>query len=214
MVDVVDHKSKYAIGFLTVVEHPQHGLFGGYLTLNASGRPLEFHCTAPLKPNRAQQILYGPTLQPFLYGEQIGLTLINQGSTPPALVCTDCEPALAARQYVSVPMVLVLPETKLCAADAASACLGATGSASAGLDETPAEPVSPEINETPAKLAMPKERLLAFQIGANRLAVPDDADEDRRLITERLADLSESFDLSEPFTRIRAAIEEAQKAVR
>ncbi len=66
-------------GFLTVVEHPQYGLFGGYLILNTAGRPLEFHCTAPIKPNRAQEILYGPTLESFLYGEQIGQTLISQG---------------------------------------------------------------------------------------------------------------------------------------
>src|SRR5688500_11494160 len=59
-----------ALGFLTVVEHDQFGLVGGYLILNSSGRPLEFHCTAPVKPSRAQQILYGPTLTPYLYGEQ------------------------------------------------------------------------------------------------------------------------------------------------
>lgn len=52
-------KSTIALGFLTVVEHKQHGLFGGYLVLNQVGRPLEFHCTAPVKPNRAQEILYG-----------------------------------------------------------------------------------------------------------------------------------------------------------
>ena len=48
--------------------------------LNAAGRPLEFHCTAPIKPNRAQEILYGPTLESFLYGEQIGQTLIGQSN--------------------------------------------------------------------------------------------------------------------------------------
>ena len=63
--------SSRLMGFLTVVEHPEFGLFGGYLLLNWAGRPLEFHCTAPLKPNRAQEILYGPTLEPFLYGEQM-----------------------------------------------------------------------------------------------------------------------------------------------
>jgi len=61
-----DAKSKPALGFLTVVDHPQYGLFGGYLVLTAAGRPLEFHCTAPIKPNRAQEILYGPTLHAFL----------------------------------------------------------------------------------------------------------------------------------------------------
>ena len=109
LMNTTDAKSKPALGFLTVVEHPQYGLFGGYLILNTAGRPLEFHCTAPIKPNRAQEILYGPTLESFLYGEQIGQTLINQASIAPLLICTDREPALAAREHVSTPVVLVLP---------------------------------------------------------------------------------------------------------
>src|SRR5262245_21892116 len=59
-------KRSTAIGFYTVVAHEQHGLFGGLLVLNRNGRPLEFHCTAPLKPNRAQEILYGATLESYL----------------------------------------------------------------------------------------------------------------------------------------------------
>ena len=55
---------------------------------------------------------------------------------------------------------------------------------------------------------------MTFQLGRNRLALPERADEDRRLIAERLAELAESFDLAEPFQRIREAIEEAQQAVR
>src|SRR3569623_1369678 len=86
----------------------QHGLFGGYLVLNSNGRPLEFHCTAPIKPNRAQEILYGPTLEPYLYGEQIGQTLIAKSQTQPTLVCTDLAPVLAVRQFVSPPVALVL----------------------------------------------------------------------------------------------------------
>ena len=57
-------------------------------------------------------------------------------------------------------------------------------------------------------------RLVTFRLGRNRLALPEQAEEDRRLIAERLADLADSFDLAEPFQRIRDAIEEAQQAVR
>ena len=89
--------TKTALGFLTVVADPQYGLCGGYLILNPAGRPLEFHCTTPIKPNRAQEILYGPTLESFLYGEQIGRTLIQQGGESPLVVFTDVEPVLCAR---------------------------------------------------------------------------------------------------------------------
>ncbi len=100
-------KSLPSLGFLTVVEHAELGLLGGYLLLNASGRPLEFHCTAPVKPSRAQEILYGPTLKPFLYGEQIGQTLLTRSKLTPALVCTDSEAMLAVRDHTRIPVALV-----------------------------------------------------------------------------------------------------------
>ncbi len=189
--------AKPALGFLTVVDHPQYGLFGGYLVLNLAGRPLEFHCTAPIKPNRAQEILYGRTLEAFIYGEQIGQTLINQSAAPPLLVCTDRAPALAAREHISMPMALVLPAEAPCAADDAS---GDEGRRAKNYRLDAAHDGGP--------------RLAIFQHGRNRLALPERADEDRRLIDERLAGLDESFDLSEPFGRIREAIEEARQAAR
>ena len=93
----MDAKHRPALGFLTVVEHPQHGLFGGYLLLNLAARPLEFHCTTPIKANRAQEILYGPTLEAYLYGEQIGSTLLGQSKIEPLAVFTDRPPVLAVR---------------------------------------------------------------------------------------------------------------------
>lgn len=192
-MSTADNKSKPTLGFLTVVEHPQYGLFGGYLILNTAGRPLEFHCTAPIKPNRAQEILYGPTLQAFLYGEQIGQTLVNQAAAAPLLICTDREPALASREHVAAPVVLVLPSEG---------------------ETAPEPPVESGriLRLDAAHHGGP--RLVTFRLGRNRLALPERADEDRRVITERLAELADSFDLVEPFQRIRDAIEEAQQAVR
>src|SRR5580704_9428761 len=102
-----DGKSLSALGFLTVVPHEQHGLFGGLLVLDSGGRPLEFHCTAPLKTNRAQEILFGPTLEPYLYGEQIGQTLVLAARQKPAVLCTDQLAMLAVRQHVDIPVALV-----------------------------------------------------------------------------------------------------------
>ena len=100
-------KRTLSLGFLTVVEDGVNALFGGYLLLNRLGRPLEFHCTAPIIPNRAQEILYGPTLRPFLYGEQIGKTLVERAKTKPALLCIDRKECLAVREYAPAPTVLV-----------------------------------------------------------------------------------------------------------
>ena len=65
-----------SLGFLTVRKHPSRGYFGGFLVLNVLARPLEFHCTLPVQPTRAQQILYGATLDEFISGEQIARALI------------------------------------------------------------------------------------------------------------------------------------------
>ena len=186
-------QKRLTLGFLTAVDHPQHGLFGGYLVLNTAGRPLEFHCTAPLKPNRAQEILYGPTLEAFLYGEQIGQTLLAQAKSEPMLVCTDRRPMLAVRPYAAMPVALVLPWEQEPAADAAAS------------DQK-------VLRFDAAHAQGPK--LTVFQSGRNRLAVAERSDDDRRLITERLDELAASFDLAEPFQRIREAIEEAQQTVR
>jgi hypothetical protein len=99
-----------ALGFLTVVEDSDLGLVGGYLVLNAAGRPLEFHCTAPIRSSRAQQILYGPTLTPYLYGEQIAATLIAKGAANVLAVLTDQLAVLAARSLVEIPMGALLTE--------------------------------------------------------------------------------------------------------
>ena len=98
-------------GYLSVVHSKQHGYFGGYLLISVLGRPLEFHCSAPIRPSRAQEILYGPTLQPYLLGEQIGGTLLGKAKLSPRLVLTDQPAALCLRGEMNVPLLcLLLPD--------------------------------------------------------------------------------------------------------
>jgi len=104
------HKSLPTIGFLSVVDRDEQGFFGGYLILNTRGRPIEFHCTAPVKPNKAQEILYGSSLKPYVYGEQIGQTLVSKAKEKPLFVCTDVGAVLDARQFVKTPIVLLLDQ--------------------------------------------------------------------------------------------------------
>lgn len=113
-------KSDPCLGFLTVVEAPEWGCTGGLLLLNAAGRPLEFHCTAPLKPTRTQEILYGPTLRPFLYGEQIAPALLARCKRPLVVICTDLQPVLEARPLAPAPLVLVHAEAVASATEEAT----------------------------------------------------------------------------------------------
>lgn len=172
------------LGFLTVVEQPT-GLFGGYLLLNLLGRPVEFHCTTPVKPNRAQEILYGPTLAPYLYGELIGQTLVNKASHKPLAVFTDAAPAMALREQVGMPVVEVWRADE---------------------DATQLRIDGPQ--------AAPRPALATFRWGANALAVDPLHGGDREAVLDRLRGVVDSFDLSEPFARIREAIDEAQRGTR
>jgi hypothetical protein len=187
-------RSTPSLGFLTVIDQQESGLFGGYLILNAAGRPLEFHCTAPVKPNRAQQILYGKSLAPYLYGEQIGQALLANAKVVPHWICTDVEPVLAVRDFSELPVALLLPRDM----------------ADPETDDTrqlrfdaPHEPVA----------APHAARLSSFSLGEHRLAVSPPRDADRAAVVAAWSDYAE-FDLHEPFVRIREAIEEAQQAAR
>lgn len=186
-------KSNIAIGFLTVVETPEQGLFGGYLVVSAAGRPLEFHCTAPIRPSRAQEILYGVTLQSYLFGEQIGRTLLEAAKITPAVVCTDREGALAVSEFVDVPVAWVMGE-----------------------EETERTDDSPDTSSGPPswRIDPPGQggpHRASFTVGRNRLAVAAQGVDAERRVVERLGALGDSFDLAEPFQRIRDAILEARR---
>jgi hypothetical protein len=190
------HKSLPTIGFLTVVEHAEVGRTGGYLVLNTLGRPLEFHCTAPVKTNRAQEILYGPTLRPFLFGEQIGQTLLEKSHYQPLFVCTDLNAALSVRETTSTPVALVIPDGPAATAAATSS---AVDSAAPGARDHDAPCSSHVAVATP------------FTLGVHRLAVALRFAGDQQRITELWRPYAGEFDLLEPFERIREAIAEAQK---
>ncbi|MFM1995756.1 MAG: hypothetical protein RLZZ111_143 [Planctomycetota bacterium] len=166
-------------GFLTAVESAAHGIFGGYLLVDPLGRPLEFHCTAPVKVSRAQQILFGASLPSHLHGQQIGGTLLAEGTLTPDVVLTDYEPLLHVRSHTSLPVALV---------------------------HTPAV-ADPQAGAAPQALFVAG----GFEMGGARVSTHA-ADADREhVVREALEQLATAVDLREPFERIRAAIDEAQR---
>lgn len=177
------------LGFLTVVEHAPGGLFGGLLVLNLAGRPLEFHCTAPVKANRAQEILYGPTLKPYLYGEQIGGALIGKLKSPTLVICTDSEHVLSLRDHADVPVVLIPPS---CVEEA-----------------VPIEANVSSFQTEATQVAVAPPHIRSFQLGSYEVAVSAQHESDSQLLADIWQERSIDLDLNEPFTRIREAIEEA-----
>lgn len=189
------------IGFITVVVNDRNGLLGGFLVLNQFGRPVEFHCTAPVHANRAQEILYGNTLLPFLYGEQIAKTLIARTDSRPVVVLTDNPFVLAGAPLVKYPVGLVFPRKK--GDPDAEKATGASNISN------PAEPLP--LNEIiPPVPGLDLSHWSEVVKGNTHLALPDSAME--KGLSEVLDLFLLSIDPTEPFERIRLAIEEAQKA--
>ena len=190
-------KSLPAIGFLTITRDLEQGLFGGYLLLNALGRPLEFHCTAPVRPNRAQEILYGPTLDSYLCGERIGHTLLEKSKVEPQLVLTDCPAAIDVRSLVSTPVILVLGSQ--------------AGEDTPSLDPADSGDVA-LTGRTPA--AASHSRMHPFCWENYRLAVHAEHGADEPHFVQHWTAFAPQIELQEPFGRIREAIDEARSNAR
>ena len=92
------------LGFLETMEVEGRGTVGGLLITTQTGRPLEFQCTTPVKPNRTQEILYCDTLRPWLLGELIGSTLVDRVAIKPDLIVTSDPNILELRNHTNIPV--------------------------------------------------------------------------------------------------------------
>jgi hypothetical protein len=178
-----------------MIESAEHGYFGGYLIISALGRPIEFHCTAPVRPSRAQRILYGPTLEPFLLGEQIAGTLLQVAKLTPSLILANSDAALHVRSRSKSPMVLLRPKAEPVSTRNAHEI--------AAPDRASTAPV------TPVASCVEQAENPAFDAYAFQLPVGYDSDHDQ--VMSLLKELARNVTLDEPFGRIEEAIREAQR---
>jgi|HubBroStandDraft_6_1064221.scaffolds.fasta_scaffold57726_2 hypothetical protein len=174
-------KENFRLGFLTAIEVPERGFVGGLLVTNHFGRPLEFQCTAPLKPNRAQEILYGPTLVPYVLGDLIGRTLIEKVGVKPHLILTERNDLLPMRDLVTIPVACV--------------------------DEQAApEKVSPSADR-PGETEIPSETSTC-RLGRQLLRFHAAHADDQAVAQKGAASVPHDADLREPFERVREALNE------
>jgi hypothetical protein len=96
------------LGFLTIVQEG-NGYLGGYLVTNVWGRPLEFRLSSAVQPNRVQQVLYGPTLEPYICADLIGRTLVEKANVPVQLVVTDRASVLDLRRKLDALVAWLTP---------------------------------------------------------------------------------------------------------
>ncbi len=148
---------------------------------------MEFHCSLPIKPSRAQTILYGDTLEDYLVGEQISYALYSKVRNTPQIVLTDLMPVLALRRICPTPV----------------ACLDIR-SDSANESQAESGKFSLELPVGAQQLKVTK-----FALNDSQLAVSVDFASDIRVIEDVWQKLSPQFNLVEPFDRIVEALREA-----
>jgi len=181
------------IGFISVLEH-NSDFYGGLLVLNTAGRPVEFHCTAPVKPTRSHQVLYGQTLASYVLADHIGPAMIGNVKSQPQLFCTDCIELTEIDAKIA-EMVFVPPTQ-----------IGEVENAARGLDEDKRFrfEAGHALGTGPQFL-----KLLAMQVGNQVVGINQALQDSQQAISQRLLPFLEQIELSEPFERIHNAIRES-----
>ena len=105
--------TELAIGFYTVEESDVVGWTGGLLLLNGKGRPVEFHCTLPIRPSRSHEILFGATLRDYLVGDAIGSLLIAKCRNRPQVLCCNQAESLQLGSQSDFPVGLVCESAEI-----------------------------------------------------------------------------------------------------
>jgi len=224
-----EKKQQTSLGILTAFGDPREGIVGGFLVLNAAGRPLEFHCTAPVKPNRAQEILYGVSLEGFLCGEQIAPALVARTKAELSLVLTNLPAMTPACELLDAPLGLVFQHAQnVSEQDSKKYAVwnkndkkesAPTDANEESAVETQEAPLFYEsLEQTPPTPGVDYAYWRETTRGKNRVALPVEFESETRgklpfdEIANKLDVFLKSIDSIEPFERVRLAIEEARKS--
>ena len=80
---------------------------GAILVTDDWSKPLEFRCTAPVRPTPLQRTLYGKSLLPHILTELVGLPLINSVKERPQLVLISEEAFFDLRHKLPLPVIRI-----------------------------------------------------------------------------------------------------------
>lgn len=103
-----NHGSASSIGFLGYREFDDGEAYrGAILVTDEWSKPLEFRCTAPVRPTQLQRTLYGKSLLPHVLTELIAAPLISSVREKPHLILIAEDAYFDVRHKVSTPVIRV-----------------------------------------------------------------------------------------------------------
>jgi hypothetical protein len=155
----------------------------GILVVDGHGRPLEFRCTSPIRPNPVQRTLYGGSLDPYMLVELMGKSLLSNLRESYNILVVNEPGFLNLREYCDRPMLFIRRQGVDLAGEAAADQAGASV-----LVDSPSGRFDPVVAQAFRKYA-----------GDATDALPT---------LERAAD---HFDPLEPFERIQRALEKVHE---
>lgn len=105
---MAEHESyDLRIAFVDIIMFDDGAIRGGVLVTDKETRPYEFRVTSPIKPTKLQKLLYGASLDEYIYGQLVGLPLLKHVKEKVALAICIREQLLAARPDLEFPLVVL-----------------------------------------------------------------------------------------------------------
>ncbi|MFX1263693.1 MAG: hypothetical protein ACFFAZ_16710 [Promethearchaeota archaeon] len=166
------------IGFYLIHGSEDSGYIGSLLVTDHKGIPIEFRCSNPIIPTKVQITLYGEAFLPYLGVELCGKSLIRSIENKPKLI------------FVDEPYLLDLADYAYCPIVFAEMMEANNNSAIATVDE------SGYIVE---EITLDHEGAQSLKVYGKKEIKPN--------IKELIMTLSATFDIFEPFTRMKKAID-------
>jgi len=189
------------IGFLGYREFDDGESYrGAILVTDEWGKPLEFRCTAPVRPTKLQRTLYGKSLLPHILTELIGAPLISSVREKPQFILICDEAYFDVRHKVSSPVIRV-----------ASPSRAPTDAPERAVSSSVIRVASPGGSKVKQE-ERPNSKSLLLQSASGKFAQVEieahwkfAADLDSS--GERLRDLFGRWDLTEPFQRLTEGLQ-------
>lgn len=216
-----------AIGFISALQY-EGAWLGGLLLTDSRGKPIEFHCTAPVKVSHSHQILFGPTIDSFVLADNVAPKLMAAVKTEPSIVCTDLiEMTAADAGNGGVVLVVGLEPSPATNPPVCGPKIhrvfdeGNSGQSNDRNDEGPGEQLNDQISleqeqENHCIGSASSERQLRrldsldqFAIGEQKFAIEKGAESRRNEMIAQLRQFANEIDLTEPFERIQNAIQQS-----
>ena len=96
------------IAFLDVIELDDNTAFrGGCLVTDLETKPVEFRCTAAIRPTELQRVLYGKKLLEYVCNDLVGVPIIKALQSKPTLVLVRLPELLKLRSNIAAPILWI-----------------------------------------------------------------------------------------------------------